>query len=62
MSAARRVIARLFAFFRKPPLDAELEAEIAAHIELATEENLRRGLSRICVTPFARSAAIAPSR
>ena len=32
-------------FFRKEPLDGELDAEVAAHIEMATEENVRRGLS-----------------
>jgi predicted permease len=45
MGALRRALSRLLSFFRKPPLDAELEAEIAAHIEMATEENIRRGLT-----------------
>jgi predicted permease len=45
MGAVRRALSRLFSFFRKPHLDAELEAEIAAHLEMAIEENLRRGLS-----------------
>jgi predicted permease len=35
----------LRAFFFKPPLEAELEAEIQAHIDLAFEENIRSGLS-----------------
>jgi predicted permease len=47
MSAPRRALARLFSFFRKPPLDADLEAEIAAHIELATQQNIERGLTPI---------------
>lgn len=37
---------RLLAMFRSAPLDADLETEIAAHLEAATAENLRRGLSR----------------
>jgi putative ABC transport system permease protein len=36
---------RVRAFFVKRRLDAELEAELAAHIELAIEENLERGMS-----------------
>ena len=32
-------------FFRKPQLDRELDAEMAAHLELAIEENLQRGMS-----------------
>jgi predicted permease len=33
------------AFWNKPALDAELEAELAAHLEFAIEENLERGLA-----------------
>ena len=33
--AVRRALSRVRAFFRKPPLDADLEAEIAAHLEMA---------------------------
>jgi predicted permease len=47
MGALRRAWARIRSFFHKPPLDADLEAEIATHIELAIEENLKRGLSPI---------------
>jgi putative ABC transport system permease protein len=36
---------RLRAFFRGSQLDRDLDAEMAAHLEFATEENLRRGLS-----------------
>src|SRR5215470_7979195 len=36
---------RLFSFFRRAQLDRELDAEIASHVQLATEENLQRGLS-----------------
>ncbi|MGB9417795.1 MAG: permease prefix domain 1-containing protein, partial [Acidobacteriaceae bacterium] len=33
------------AFANKPPLDADLDQELAAHLDLATEETMRRGLS-----------------
>jgi predicted permease len=36
---------RMRAFFAKRQLDAELEAELALHLELAIEENLDRGMS-----------------
>jgi predicted permease len=36
---------RLFSFFRRSQLDRELDAEMSSHLELAVEENLRRGLS-----------------
>ncbi|MGA3047940.1 MAG: ABC transporter permease [Terracidiphilus sp.] len=45
MSAPRRGFARIFSFFRKPQLDADLEAEIASHIEFAIAENIQRGLT-----------------
>jgi len=45
MSAVRRAVARVRSFLKKPPLDADLEAEIASHLEMAIEENLQRGLS-----------------
>jgi predicted permease len=35
----------MYSFFRKPPLDADFEAEIASHIEIATAENIERGLT-----------------
>ena len=47
MGALRRTLARIRSFFRKPRLDADLEAEIAAPIELATEQNIERGLTPI---------------
>jgi predicted permease len=36
---------RLRSLFRAPQLDSELDAEIAAHLELATEEYMQAGLS-----------------
>src|SRR5580658_2062246 len=47
MSAPRRALARLFSFLRKSSLDDDLEAEIAAHIELATQQNIEQGLTPI---------------
>ena len=40
-----RLPQRVRAFFAKRRLDYELEAELAAHVEFAIEENLERGMS-----------------
>jgi len=40
----RKAINRFRPFFRKEPLDRELDVEMASHIEMAIEENVRRGL------------------
>jgi hypothetical protein len=40
-----RLFARIRAFFRKRELDVDLDQEFAAHLDLATEENIRLGLS-----------------
>jgi len=40
----RQALNRLRAFFRKKPLDSDLDAEMAAHLELAIEESLKRGM------------------
>jgi predicted permease len=45
MSLLRRGRERGRAFLSKPQLDAELEAEIQSHIDLATDENLRLGMT-----------------
>jgi putative ABC transport system permease protein len=45
MYFVREALNRLRSFFRKEPLDRELDTEIASHIEMAIEENVRRGLS-----------------
>lgn len=45
MSTLRRAWARLVSFFRKQELDREFDEELAAHIELATQEHVRRGMS-----------------
>ena len=41
----RESLRRFRSFFHKPQLDRELDAEMAAHLELAIEENLQRGMS-----------------
>ncbi|MGC1872879.1 MAG: ABC transporter permease [Acidobacteriaceae bacterium] len=35
---------RVRSFFHKPERDAEMEAELASHVELAVEENMRQGM------------------
>jgi predicted permease len=42
MDRLRRSFHRLRSFFRGPQLDRELDAEMAAHLELAIEENLQQ--------------------
>src|ERR1700733_10446011 len=46
MDSLRRAVQRAGSFFRKQPLDRELEAEMAAHLEMAVDENVKRGLSQ----------------
>ena len=41
----QQALQRLRSFSRRAQLDRELDAEIASHVQLATEENLQRGLS-----------------
>jgi len=41
----RTLLAHVAAFFRKRALDRELDQELAMHLDLATEDNFRRGLS-----------------
>jgi predicted permease len=45
MSRAARLLRRVQAFFGKRSLDADLDAELAAHLEMAIDDNLARGLS-----------------
>ncbi len=42
----REAFNRIRSFFRKDPLDQELNQEMASHLEMALEENIRRGMSR----------------
>ncbi len=41
----RTLLAHITAFFRKRELDRDLDQELALHLDLATEDNIRRGLS-----------------
>jgi hypothetical protein len=50
----RAMPGRVWAFFHKKPLDQDLDAEIAAHLEFAIEENLRHGMTE----PEARRQAM----
>lgn len=43
--SVRQGLQRFASFFRKRPLDVDLDAEMQSHLELAVEENLKRGLS-----------------
>jgi len=45
MDFLRRGWQRVRAFFRRDVLDADLEAEMASHLEMAVEENVRRGMT-----------------
>ncbi len=47
MSDMRRGLGRFFAFFRGRALDRELEAEMAAHLAMAIDENMERGMSPV---------------
>lgn len=44
MSLIRRGLNRLWAFVWRRPLDSDLEAELAAHIQMAIDDNMARGL------------------
>jgi len=41
----REAFNRIRSFFRKDPLDREFNEEMASHLEMAREENIRRGMS-----------------
>ena len=44
IDSIRRASNRLLAVFRRAPLDSDLDAEIASHLEAAIDDNLRQGL------------------
>jgi predicted permease len=46
METFRIIASRIAGFFRKRALDADLDAELHAHLEALTAENIRRGMSR----------------
>ncbi len=54
MTALRQAWTRVVSFFRKQELDHDFDEELAAHIELATEEHLRQGMT----LPEARRQAL----
>jgi hypothetical protein len=45
MSGVRRGLWRFLSFFRGRALDAELEEEMKAHLQLAIDEYVERGMS-----------------
>jgi putative ABC transport system permease protein len=45
MDSIRTLLSRIRALFNRRVQDAELDEEMRAHIDLATEENLRKGMS-----------------
>ena len=45
MSALRRLLVRVSALFRRHRLDADLDEELATHVELAVEDNIKQGMS-----------------
>ena len=44
IASLQRALNRLRSFFRKEPLDQDLNDEMVSHIELAMEENMRKGM------------------
>ncbi|HEX5430707.1 MAG TPA: permease prefix domain 1-containing protein, partial [Bryobacteraceae bacterium] len=54
MTTLREAWARLVSFFRKQDLDREFDEELAAHVELATQDYIRQGMS----PPEARRQAL----
>ncbi len=45
MISPRALIGRISSLFRKHDLDRDFDAELSSHLEMAVEENLRRGLT-----------------
>jgi predicted permease len=45
MTSLHHYLGRILAFFHKRKLDADLEAEVATHLDFAIEENLKQGMS-----------------
>ena len=46
MSALREIVHRVRSFLHKPERDADLDAELAVHLDMAIEENLQRGMTQ----------------
>ena len=47
MSETLRLFKRIWAFLRRRPLDNDLEDELAAHLQMAIDDNIARGLNPI---------------
>ena len=63
MATLRQLAARLRAFFRGGDLDRDFAHEMQAHLEMATEDNIRRGMTPDEARRQARpSASAAPPR
>jgi predicted permease len=45
LSTIGRMAARVAAFFRRRDLDTDLEQELESHVEMLTEDNVRRGMA-----------------
>ena len=45
LDSLRRAVARVGSFFHTEPLDRELEEEVQSHIAMATEDNIRSGMT-----------------
>ncbi len=45
LSRLNRLLARIGAFFRSADLDRDLDEELEAHLNMLTDENIRRGMS-----------------
>jgi hypothetical protein len=46
LHSLREALNRIRSFSRRTPLDQELNEEVAAHLEMAVEENMRGGMSQ----------------
>src|SRR5579863_1175482 len=46
MDFLRTFISRCLAWFDRRPIDRDVDDEFGAHLECATEENVRRGMTR----------------
>jgi hypothetical protein len=46
MDKIRMLLSRCASFFRKKKLEADLDDELSAHLDLAVHENLQRGMSQ----------------
>ena len=45
LSSIRRAMARINSYFRKDPLDSDLNEELASHLQFAIDEHMRSGMS-----------------